>query len=131
MGRWRAGWNYRIWPHLPRLLGTWAAYFIGAAKPQATIGHSVANDLGCAKRADLQLHRDGRFRAVDSKGWISGSARPLTTERYSPHINSRPNFGGLGYTEFFSRSHDAVIRVYDEAGNVIGTHEHAGEFKEW
>jgi hypothetical protein len=25
----------------------------------------------------------------------------------------------------------AVIRVYDEAGNVIETHKHAGEFKEW
>jgi hypothetical protein len=25
---------------------------------------------------------------------------------------------------------DAVIRVYDEAGEVIETHEHAGEFKE-
>jgi hypothetical protein len=31
--------------------------------------------------------------------------------------------------EIFSRSHDAVIRVYDEAGNVIETHEHAGGFK--
>jgi hypothetical protein len=30
---------------------------------------------------------------------------------------------------FFSRSHDAVIRVYDEASNVIETHEHMGEFK--
>ncbi len=29
------------------------------------------------------------------------------------------------------RSHgDAVIRVYDEAGNVIETHEHKGDFKE-
>jgi hypothetical protein len=37
----------------------------------------------------------------------------------------------IGYAQFFSRSHDAVIRVYDEAGNVIGTHEHAGGFKEW
>jgi hypothetical protein len=36
----------------------------------------------------------------------------------------------IGYAKFRSRSHDAVIRVYDEAGNVIGTHEHAGEFKE-
>jgi hypothetical protein len=27
--------------------------------------------------------------------------------------------------------HDAVIRVYDDAGNVIETHEHKGEFKEW
>jgi hypothetical protein len=24
----------------------------------------------------------------------------------------------------------AVIRVYDEAGNVIETHEHKGDFKE-
>jgi hypothetical protein len=29
------------------------------------------------------------------------------------------------------RSHDAVIRVYDEAGNWIETHEQAGDFKEW
>ena len=26
---------------------------------------------------------------------------------------------------------DAVIRVYDEAGNVIETHQHKGGFKEW
>jgi hypothetical protein len=37
----------------------------------------------------------------------------------------------IGYAKFFSRSHDAVIRVYDEADNVIETHEHAGDFKEW
>ncbi len=36
----------------------------------------------------------------------------------------------IGYAKFYSRSHDAVIRVFDEAGNVIETHEHAGEFKE-
>jgi hypothetical protein len=30
-----------------------------------------------------------------------------------------------------SRSHDAVIRVYDHAGNVIETQEHKGIFKEW
>jgi hypothetical protein len=34
-------------------------------------------------------------------------------------------------TTFSGRSHDAVIRVYDDAGNVIEMHEHAGEFKEW
>jgi len=37
----------------------------------------------------------------------------------------------IDYAKFFSRSHHAVIRVFDEAGNVIGTHEHKGEFKEW
>jgi hypothetical protein len=26
---------------------------------------------------------------------------------------------------------DAVIRVYDDGGNVIETHEHAGDFKKW
>ncbi len=51
-------------------------------------------------------------------------------------------FGGLWYGEtnavsnaigcakHRSRSHDAVIRVYDESGNVIETHQHAGDFKE-
>jgi hypothetical protein len=37
----------------------------------------------------------------------------------------------IDYAKFFSRSHDAVIRVYDEAGNVTQTHEHKGDFKEW
>src|SRR6266404_502214 len=37
----------------------------------------------------------------------------------------------IGYAKFYSRSHDAVIRVYDAAGNVIETHEHNGDFKEW
>jgi len=27
--------------------------------------------------------------------------------------------------------HDAVIRVYDAAGNVIETYEHTGGFKDW
>jgi hypothetical protein len=30
----------------------------------------------------------------------------------------------------YSRSHDAVIRVYDEAGNMIETLEQKGEFKQ-
>jgi hypothetical protein len=37
----------------------------------------------------------------------------------------------IGYAMHSSRSHDAVIRVYDESGDVIGTHEQAGQFKEW
>ena len=32
--------------------------------------------------------------------------------------------------KFHSRSLGAVIRVYDDAGNVIETHELAGDFKE-
>jgi hypothetical protein len=37
----------------------------------------------------------------------------------------------IGYAEHRSRSHDAVIRVYDGSGNVIEMHEHKGDFKEW
>ena len=37
----------------------------------------------------------------------------------------------IGYANHRSRSHDAVIRVYDQAGNMIEAHEHAGDFEEW
>ena len=36
----------------------------------------------------------------------------------------------IGYAEFYSRSHDSVIRVLDERGEVIETHEQPGEFRE-
>jgi hypothetical protein len=46
--------------------------------------------------------------------------------------NGEPNAvaNAIGYGKFFSRSRDAVIRVYDEAGNVRQTQQHAGDFKE-
>jgi len=37
----------------------------------------------------------------------------------------------IGYANFYSRPHHAVIRVYDEAGNVMDTQEHTGDVKEW
>jgi len=36
----------------------------------------------------------------------------------------------VDYAKRRSRSADAVIRIYDAAGNVIKTHEHKGEFNE-
>jgi len=35
-----------------------------------------------------------------------------------------------GYAMHDSRPADAVIRVYDDGGNVIETQEHKGDFKE-
>jgi hypothetical protein len=32
---------------------------------------------------------------------------------------------------YYSRSDHALIRTYDAAYNVIETHEHKGDFKEW
>jgi hypothetical protein len=45
---------------------------------------------------------------------------------------AKPNAisNAVGYAEVFQPSHHVVIRVYDEAGNVIEMHEHVGEFKE-
>jgi hypothetical protein len=45
--------------------------------------------------------------------------------------NQTQSASAIDYAKFRSHSHDDVIRVYDGLGNVIETHEHAGEFKEW
>ena len=37
----------------------------------------------------------------------------------------------IGYAQHRGRSQDAVIRVYDESGNVIEMHQHKGDFREW
>jgi hypothetical protein len=52
---------------------------------------------------------------------------------YRPMWYRGPNAirNAIDSAKFHSRSHDAVIRVYDEAGKVIETHEHVGDFKEW
>jgi len=36
----------------------------------------------------------------------------------------------IDYAKFRSRADDAVISVYDEAGNVMEVHRHNGDFKE-
>jgi hypothetical protein len=72
----------------------------------------------------------------------NGSQKPFTNSELKRPANLMSDalpFGRLWYGEpnaisnahHRSRSHRAVIRVYDEAGNVIETHEHKGEFKEW
>ena len=67
--------------------------------------------------------------------------RPRRDHRGFDLISDALPFGGLwcaepdaisnaiGYAKHRSRSHRAVIRVYDDAGNVIETHKHAGQFK--
>jgi hypothetical protein len=59
-----------------------------------------------------------------------GEADRGTNGRSGPG-QSLESFILFGYATFRSRSRDAVIRVYEEAGNAIETHEHKGELKEW
>jgi hypothetical protein len=53
---------------------------------------------------------------------------------YSPLWYRGPNAirDAIDYAKFFSRLHDVVIRVYDEAGKVVERHEQpAGDFREF
>jgi len=48
------------------------------------------------------------------------------------HRFSDFSFGvAAGEPGFSARPHEAVTRVYDEASNVIETHEHTGDLNEW
>ena len=66
--------------------------------------------------------------------------RPRKDKRGVDLISDALPFGRLGYEQApdaidyakcRSYSHDAVIRVYDDPGKVIETHEHKADFKEW
>jgi len=45
-------------------------------------------------------------------------------------LEDRYRENAIGYAEHLRRSHDAAIRVYDVAGNVIETPENKGDFVE-
>ncbi len=53
-----------------------------------------------------------------------------TSDRSTGLTGSDAISNAIEYAKFRSRSYNAVIRVYDDAGNVIETHEHEGGFKE-
>ena len=68
-----------------------------------------------------------RPRADNHRVYLISDALP-----YRPICYRGPTeiCNAIDSAKFRSRSHRAVIRVYDESGNVMETHEHAGAFKE-
>ena len=68
--------------------------------------------------------------SLSSLGVFAESRDELLVIPSSPLISDALPFGRLRYSEpdaidyakHYSRSHDVVIRIYDEAGNVIETH---------
>jgi hypothetical protein len=69
----------------------------------------------------------------------SYEVRPRSDRHGVYLISDRLPFGRLWYlkpddaiadAKFYSGSHDALIRVYDDAGKLIETHEYHGDFKE-
>jgi hypothetical protein len=67
---------------------------------------------------EVRLHKDKR--GVD----LISDALPFGRLWYDTPDDA------VGYAMHSSHSHDGLIRVYDNAGNVIETHEHKGEFRE-
>jgi len=78
-------------------------------------------------RAPGRLHAAWWHRSAPTDGWRE---RDICWQRKGRDWKVTPGLTFASGLVFFSSSHGAVIRVYDEAGNVIETHEHAGEFKE-
>ena len=70
---------------------------------------------------EYEVRRRRDSRGVD----LISDALPFGRLWYTKPVDA------VDYAKIFSRSHDALIRVYDEADNVIETHEHKGDFKEW
>ena len=68
---------------------------------------------------------------------FASSAALRRSHRFATHDVFDPNLrrkyraihDAISYAKFRSRSHQAVICVYDAAGNVIETHEHKGDSK--
>jgi hypothetical protein len=90
----------------------------------ADVGESYLQAIPAKSRGNITLARvetdlqaiATNFRGVDLICDVLPYGRLWYAE---PNAISK----AIGYAKFFSRSHDAVIRVYDGAGNVIETHE--------
>src|SRR5438876_5575688 len=93
-------------------------------KPLQTIEPSVNGSAGTHSMHVYEIRPRKDKRGVD----LISDALPFGRLWYG-EPNAISN--AVGYAKFYSRSHNAVIRVYDEAGSVIETHEQSGDFKEW
>jgi hypothetical protein len=94
--------------------------------------------VSCSARVMRGLSFSGNVTsATMAKSTGNALLDKITTDTFGRTSSARLWYGepdavtnAIRYAKFRSRSHNAVIRVYDEAGNVIDTHEHAGDFKE-
>jgi hypothetical protein len=78
------------------------------------------------------FHKAGRERRTRRSRSFFKATRLRNALNFSESvpIASSSATNAVDYAKFRGRSCRAVIRVYDAAGNVIETHEHAGDFKE-
>ncbi len=105
-----------------------------ATKRRAVLEHPASADSGdCANgrsETTLVIRADSGSRCAVKPAQVNliSDALPFGRLWYG---EAGAVSNAIGYAKFYSRSHPAVIRVFDVAGNVVETHEHAGEFKAW
>jgi hypothetical protein len=91
-------------------------------------GSIVAAPVGCSYFS-LRLPNDSEARLRGST-----AQRQRGVDLISDVLPFRRLWDGepnaIRYAEFYGRSHGIVIRVYDEAANLIERRTHAGDFKE-
>jgi len=61
---------------------------------------------------------------------LTRTSRSTSNHDIQPYAGCDAASNAIGYAQQYSRAHDAVIRVYDDAGEVIQTYEHKGDFNE-
>ena len=89
-------------------------------------------------RSEVRIYNRSSFCHSFHSGSLNGmtlSTAPFESRmRISPRQKQAWPFAIrniVDHPKFYSRSHDAVIPVYDAAGNVIETRKHKGDFNEW
>ena len=104
-----------------------------AAPRKKSAALAVSANSSSLARACARITRNLLIVAsCDDDFFLLGRLLVRSSRRRDTFGSTRPNAvaNAIGYAQHYSRSHDAVIRVYDDAGNVIEAHEHKGDFKE-
>ena len=129
------------------VVGLGARFSLSVLQPSGQGDMEQLLDADSVRRGTRRRAREHSVASQHREKIMTGikhvyEVRPRSDHRGSDLISDALPFGRLwygepnaisnavGYAQHRSRSHNAAIRVYDDAGNVIETHEHAGDFRE-
>lgn len=93
-------------------------------RPREIQIYSIQRSHKDTRWSRIKHQRNSRKHGVD----LISNVLPFGRLWYD-RLNAVAN--AIGNVQFYSCSQDGVIRVYDDAGNVIDTHKCKGDFKEW
>jgi len=120
---------------IPRRASGWFRLGTGSSRPKGSATAFSECDWACHRQKGVARRSQpwATWWCAAQRSCARKGARDIATGDQASPIRRQPDAisKAVGYAQFFSRSYDAVIRVHDAAGNVIETHEHPGEFKEW